>query len=158
MQLPKVLFINNIRKANLLANTEVHVAPSEIKTKITYANVPSRVVQVSDIGLTAKYRCWYCDLEYEGVAIFNPKVIEAGRITAEGNFNSIKCLLSYISAHYHDSPDEIEARNKAHFLYKLMLEKKMIPRHSFEPAPSKYLMRQYGGPLSEQDYLQALDT
>ncbi len=156
---PKVLFINGVKKAELLSRQQKkQVFFEEIHNKITYANIPSRIISKADVGRTVSARCWYCDLDFTGIEIFFPKVIEETQFLAEGNFNSFKCLLSYINVYYSSSVDEIESINKAMYLYNLF--KRQVPNFdsSFEPALSKYIMAKYGGTLQEDDYRALIES
>lgn len=154
---PKVLFISGVKKSDLLNRRQKpQTYFEEIHNKITYANIPSRIIDKKNIGREITSRCWYCDIEFTGLEIFYPKVIESHQFLAEGNFNSFKCLLSYIRLYYNSSTDEIEAINKVVYLFEYF--KKHVPGFigSFEPALSKYIMARYGGTLQENDYIKLL--
>jgi hypothetical protein len=147
---PNVLFINGVKKSDLRSK-KINVKCEEVHNKVVYSNIPSRVILKKDLGREVKARCWQCDIEFTGVEIFFPKVIEENKFLAEGTFNSFKCLLSYILLHYSSSSDEVESVNKANYLRR-ELEKVNKKKYTFEPAISKYIMEKYGGELPEHEY------
>jgi hypothetical protein len=154
---PKVLFINGVKKNDLIRSRHVHVKPEEVRNKIVYANIPSRVILRKDLGKEVTCRCWQCDIEFTGAEIFFPKVIEENKFLAEGTFNSFKCLLSYILLHYGSSSDEVESINKANYLRRELEKLNPQKKYTFEPAISKYIMEKYGGELPENEYISLVE-
>lgn len=152
---PKVLFIHGVKKSDLCSSAKKKLTTfEEIRNKVVYVNVPSRVIHKEQIPRIVSSKCWHCDIDFTGVEIFFPKVIEENKFLAEGTFNSFKCLLSYVQLHYSRSQDEIESLNKVSFLWNLLREH--LPMSTLEPAPLKYTMEKYGGTLREEDYAALL--
>lgn len=152
-----VLTIHGFKKSWLEDKKEKSEEIQEQASKRWYSNVPCRIVHTADLGRVVKGRCWFCDLDFEGPEIFFPKVIGTnGTFSAEGQFNSFKCLVSYSRLYYYKQIDASEAYNKCIYLYRLMHpDKKNVT--TIPPAPSKYFRTAYGGLYTDEEYIEELN-
>lgn len=151
-----VLTITGFKKKWLEEAHDVEEAAPEPSPKRWYNNIPCRIIKKEDLGRTVKARCWFCDIDFTGVEVFYPKVIcTDGSFSAEGQFNSFKCLISYCNLYYNRQTDWSEAYNKCLYLYRLLHPGADVV--TIPPAPSKYFRSIYGGTYTDEEYLEELD-
>jgi hypothetical protein len=99
--------------------------------------------------------CWYCDLKFDSVPIFIPKIIEPSRVPDQYNistfgcFCSFSCAISYNNLYNNRLCENIHIKDMLLFLYKLFNKKSI--KEIFQ-SPSKYQMKQYGGDLEQIQY------
>ena len=101
--------------------------------------------------------CWNCDLNFVSKPVFYPKIIHSdGTIEREGVFCSFNCLLSWIEIYkkpFKDGSSLITSEININYLYKQFYGKEM---EFVKRAPSKYIMKKYGGYVSESEYKKML--
>ena len=158
-KIPKILFIkgvflkdcmpiDDIFEQRLMDQLEVE------ETVVSYNRLPSTFNDFDSWPKQTNIKCWNCDLAFAGVPVFVPRGIDVLSETKydigrEGCFCSFHCAEDHIELHNKKICDVINRREMLLFLYKVFTGKvvKEILR-----APSKYIMKHYGGSVEPTEY------
>lgn len=121
---------------------------------ILHKPLPSIFNNTATWPQTTNLRCWNCDLVFSGIPVFIPKGIDS---LSDGNYNiitsgcfcSFNCAIAFNNLHNIKICDNVNVREMLQFLYKVFNEKSV---KEILPAPSKYIMKQYGGTVDAAGY------
>jgi hypothetical protein len=103
--------------------------------------------------------CWHCDLKFDSIPIFIPKIIDTNpvangfNISTFGCFCSFSCALSYNNLYNTKICENIHVKDMLLFLYKIFNKKSI--KEIFQ-SPSKFQMKQYGGILEPIQYKNSI--
>lgn len=128
---------------------------------LNYTKLPSRFTGVDTWVKTTDILCWNCTLNFNNMPLFIPRTIEPNNVNngyiihTEGCFCSFNCVLSYIITYSSNTNDKLNKQAMLEFLYELIHNQK--PKY-IRPAPSKYLMKQYGGMMDQNEYKQLIQS
>lgn len=119
-----------------------------------YNKIPSIFTGLDTWVKNTNLNCWYCDLTFDSVPVFIPRLIEPCasteyNISTLGCFCSFSCAMVYINMHFTNICENIHMKNMLLFLYKIFNKKKI---KEIILSPSKYQMKQYGGNLEQIQY------
>ena len=152
-KIPKILFIKGVFLKDCILIDDIFEKQIMDQLKIenpiiTYNNLPS-IFNNLDLWIKkTNIKCWYCDLNFDTVPIFIPKIIETTglnndyKIITSGCFCSFCCAMSYNNLYFPKICDNINNKEMLKFLYKIFNNCKI---KEILQAPSKYIMHQYGG-------------
>jgi hypothetical protein len=127
---------------------------------VNYIPLPSIFRNISSWVKKTNNKCWYCDLNFESVPLFIPKVIDQTNIKDEYNistmgcFCSFSCCIKFNNIHNTNICDNIDVRDMILFLYKIFNGKKVS---EILPAPEKYIMKHYGGDITPIEYKKKIN-
>jgi hypothetical protein len=118
-----------------------------------YATIPSKYVLVDKWIKSTNLLCWNCNFSFITMPVFVPTYIHKGEhgiieMGVHGNMCSFNCAANYIR----ENMDKLHHMNLL-YLYNDMTGNSIDIIH---PAPSKFIMRKYGGRLTENEYLNEL--
>lgn len=144
------IFLNDVLEEQMIKKLNISESHQE---EILPDKLPYVYTGVENWPTTTNIPCWYCDLNFEGRPKFIPISIELidGKyhMPREAVLCSFGCGFSYIDLYYHKCDDNIEKKNMLKLLRKDMTRK---DSDEAEPAPSKYIMKKYGGDITESEY------
>ena len=129
-------------------------------TTVVYDKIPSIFTGIKSWLTQTNVKCWYCDLNFSGVPVFIPKLIEPSNtpsgyiIGTYGCFCSFSCALHFIIINIKTICDKLQSTEMLLFLYKIF--------HGYNikeifPSPSKYDMVQYGGDIEPIAYKKLIN-
>lgn len=129
---------------------------SEITVSSVFTPLPRRFESVASWPESSNLRCWHCDLPINGPPKFVPLTFTMANgeyiCNTEGVFNRWGCAVAYI-----DYTFSGQKREQARQTIKIMCSKIRGEQISYiNPAPPRTLMVQYGGDLSEDEYLRGI--
>lgn len=143
------LNINELYESNIMQSLN----PVEIKPSILYITIPSVFVGIKSWIKKTNIYCHYCTRKFDSVPKFIPKSIEYNMdeyyIPTEGCFCTFNCCVSYIDLFYPKINDNINKKNMLYLLYKIYHGN--LPTLIL-PSPSKFLLKKYGGNLTNEEY------
>lgn len=154
----------DLNKSLLLSNTNDYNFESQ---NINYNKLPQIFSNINSWPKKTNLLCWHCSLNFNTVPIFIPKAIEPiiskntdlndekYSISIYGVFCSFGCAWKFIDSGSYSKVEKIEQKNKLSFLYKYFYKVKMQEIISY---PEPYIMKQYGGELSIEEYKHKIDT
>ena len=157
-KIPKILFIKSVFIKDCIEIDDIFEQQilDSIKTPvkiINFVRLPSTFTNLESWVTKTNIKCWYCDLNFDDVPIFIPKLIEpnllAYSIKTHGCFCSFSCAMTFINLYYKKMCDNIHMKEMLYFLYKLFNKKNAKEIYD---ATSKYNMIHYGGKLSVCQY------
>lgn len=128
---------------------------------IIYNNFPSVFTNLQTWIKKTNLKCWHCDLNFDNMPVFIPKIIEHSgfnedfNISTHGCFCSFCCAVSYTDLHYQKICNNIKIKEMLRFLYRVF-NNRIIKE--ILPAPSKYIMNHYGGDMDVQSYRNKLNS
>lgn len=125
-----------------------------------YCVIPSNFMGLDTWVQKTNLKCWYCDLKFENMPIFIPRLIEPAvsgyNIGTHGCFCSFCCAMKYNNLHNNKLCENIRVKEMLLFLYNIFNGSKVKEIFS---SPSKYEMTPYGGsidPLIYRNKIHAL--
>jgi len=127
----------------------------------SYSNLPTNFTGLKTWTQNTNLKCWYCDLNFENMPIFIPRLIEPATteigyiIGTHGCFCSFCCAMKYINIHNVNICDNIRIKDMLLFLYKIFNGSRV--KEIFQ-SPSKYLMNHYGGSLDNITYRTKINS
>jgi hypothetical protein len=125
---------------------QIEIANSETKT--TTKVVPEKIESVH----TSQHTCFWCCHPAESISIGMPMNYngEHHHFTTFGNFCSLECAAAYnFSVHM-----GMEKAWDIHSLIQLMARHMNYPT-PIRPAPSRYILKMFGGPYTIEEFRQA---
>ena len=159
-KLIKILFIKGVFIKDCIPSDDIFERQiiEQLNYNTAYIDIYNKIPLIFN-GLdtwikNTNLNCWYCDLTFDSVPIFIPKIIEPSNsteynISTLGCFCSFSCAMVYINTHFSKICDNIHMKNMLLFLYKIFNKKKI---KEIILSPSKYQMKQYGGNLEQIQY------
>lgn len=184
LSIPKVLFIKGVFKRDcdndetleqkMIENISDDISDIVMKDSIamsentefydrTYDKLPSIFDSIDNWPTTTNLLCWSCNLHFDTIPIFIPKVIEPViskhkenkySIGVFGVFCTFGCAWHFIHEHQFSLIERVEAINKLKFLHKLL---KGTSMKDIVTYPSPFEMEQYGGDLSIEKYKELIN-
>lgn len=121
---------------------------------IEYNKIPSIFTNLNKWIKKTNIKCWYCDLNFDNMPVFIPKIIEQTshneyNISTLGCFCSFCCAMAYNNLHNQKICKNIQVKKMLLFLYKIF-NNAII--NEITASPSKYTMVQYGGDVCSMNY------
>jgi hypothetical protein len=123
---------------------------------LSYNKIPSNFVNNNTWIKNTNVKCWYCDLNFDNVPVFIPKIIEHSginntdyNIITFGCFCSFCCAVAYVDIYNAKICDNIKSKEMLKFLYMIFNGTSI---KELLPSPNKYTMEHYGGCTSQVDY------
>ena len=123
---------------------------------VSYTKIPSNFVNNKTWIKNTNVKCWYCDLTFDNIPVFIPKIIEHSgintidyNIITFGCFCSFCCAVSYIDIYNSKICDNIKLKEMLKFLYMIFNGASI---KELLTAPNKYIMEHYGGCTSQVEY------
>lgn len=159
-KIPKILFLGGVFIKDCIPLDDIFeqqiIEQLNIDNHIVnYNNFPSIFNNVNTWVKKTNLNCWFCDLNFDNMPVFIPKIIENSgidknyNISTHGCFCSFCCATSYINLYYPKICDNIKMKEMLRFLYKIFKGRSI--REIFA-SPSKYMMSQYGGDIEVSSY------
>lgn len=114
-------------------------------TKVIYDNL-QEIIDSQPTNL----QCWHCTLSFPGNPFFlplrslHPTRFKPGRLDTMGCFCSVSCSLAYAK--------------ERHLHKQTSLLQQLYPLDKLHPSPPKEVLQRYGGPLSDDEYRDALKS
>jgi hypothetical protein len=132
--------------ADILNTVEVTDGPERFNTEL----LKSVLEKVSVDRYSAQTACFWCCHQFGWTACVLPKSYDAYKnlYTAEGNFCSPECALSYS---YADNRISDSTKWLQHSLLSTIYSD-LYKSRSLSPAPPRTLLRMFGGPLDIKQY------
>jgi hypothetical protein len=129
-----------------------------------YCKIPKVFESLETWPKSTNLHCWYCSNQFNNSPLFIPLVIEPNihtkngdkyLIEVESNICKWQCGISLIRETTKNITKAIEKTNNLYFLYKLLHGE--YPVHIPE-APSKYLLKQFGGDYTTDQYYKLYNS
>jgi hypothetical protein len=120
-----------------------------------YKIIPANFTDLQTWTQNTNIKCWYCDLNFDNMPVFIPRLIEPAKtdtgynIGTFGCFCSFCCALSYNNINNSKICENIRVKKMLMFLYKIFNGKSV---KEILPSPSKYQMNHYGGSMDQIVY------
>jgi hypothetical protein len=158
-KIPKILFIKSVFIKDCIEIDDIFEQQilESIKTPvkiINFVKLPGTFTNLSTWITKTNIKCWYCDLNFDNIPIFIPKLIEPNlsgySIKTYGCFCSFSCAVTFNNIYNKKVCDNIHIRGMLYFLYKLFNNKNA--KEIYE-SYSKYNMIHYGGKMSTHQYV-----
>lgn len=127
-----------------------------------YDKIPLVIHRYSDWPSTTNLHCWNCDFTFVNRPVYIPLYIKGNvekilascdpidlhelDIGVKGNFCTFGCAANYVL-----NVDKGEHYANLVMLYSIVTGKKAS---RLIPSPSKYIMKKYGGDISEDEYIK----
>lgn len=127
---------------------------------IQYNKIPSNFTDLKSWIKKTNIKCWHCDLNFDNIPVFIPKLIEPStaisgyNIGTYGCFCSFSCAEAFNNLHNSRICDNIRVKEMIRFLYKIFNRYHV---KEIYPSPSKYEMIQYGGNIDPILYKQKIN-
>ena len=164
-KIPKILFIKGVFIKDCILIDDIFekqiIEQLNIENPIiSYNNFPSIFTNLETWIKKTNIKCWYCDLNFNNMPVFIPKIIENTGLNADykiitsGCFCSFCCAMSYNNLYFPKICDNINNKDMIKFLYKIFNNTKI---KEILPSPSKYIMNQYGGDVDSFIYRNKLN-
>jgi len=132
---------------NLLNFNRPRDLPTEPKIKPATKNILGfRFVKTEEWAKSTSIKCWWCSYNFNNVPCSIPFNYINNKFEVFGCFCSFNCALSYLINGSIDKKDE-----KISLLY-LLYRKIYNNNDTFEPAPKKELLIDYGGNLTIEQF------
>jgi hypothetical protein len=157
----KGVFINDCVPLDDVFETRIMEQFDSENTIITYNKFPTIFTNIGTWIKKININCWYCDLSFDDIPIFIPKIIENSGTTNEykiitlGCFCSFCCAMSYNNLYFPKICDNINNKEMLKYLYKIFNNVKI---KEILQAPNKYIMSQYGGDIDVFTYRNELNS
>ena len=122
---------------------------------IDYDKIPSTFTDTKTWVQKTNVKCWYCDLNFDNMPVFIPKIIEnAGfkkkyNISTFGCFCSFCCAMSFNNLHNQNICLNVKVKEMLLFLYKIF---NGCVINDILVSPNKYQMKAYGGDTESMVY------
>jgi hypothetical protein len=135
----------------------------ELTTNIDYQKMPNIFESLETWPKNTNLHCWYCTNQFNYMPKTIPLVIEPNVHTKNGDKYLIgveaiccrwPCCVSYITETTKDISKYIEKINNLYFFIKLITGN--YPQY-IPSAPSKYLLKKFGGELTTEYYYKLYD-
>ena len=164
--IPKILFLRGVFIKDCIPLDDIFEQQIIEKLNLDeptflYDTFPSVFTNLKSWITNTNLKCWYCDLSFDSRPVFIPKVIEHSGFTEDinistyGCFCSFCCTVSYTNLYYPKICTNIKVNEMLRFLYRV------FNGHSIKeilPAPSKYIMKQYGGDTNLHTYKNMINA
>jgi hypothetical protein len=158
-KVPKILFIRGIFLKDCIHIDDIfeqqlidRLDEEEIKV-MKFDKIPTVFTSLDTWLKKVNIRCWFCDLNFETIPVFIPKLIEPASsgytIGTEGCFCTFSCAMAYINLYYPKIYDNVRKHDMLKFLYKMFHDSKV---REILASPSRHEMFQYGGSLEIHQY------
>jgi hypothetical protein len=158
-KVPKILFIRGVFLKDCIPIDDIfeqqlidRLDEEEISV-MEFDKIPSIFTTLNTWIKKINTKCWFCDLNFESIPVFIPRLIEPSgggyTIGTEGCFCTFSCAMAHINVHYPKICDNVRKRDMLKFLYKMFNDSKV---REILASPSKYEMNQYGGSLEIHQY------
>lgn len=171
---PHILFLNGITMADyrspeddldekLLSSVQTDQQQGD---PMPFDEIPQQFTGLDKWPLTTNLKCWVCDFQFGNRPVFVPKYIRRGSgggndggivVGVLGNMCTFNCAERYIEDTFTSYETAWSYQKNLTIVYELFTGKSVS---RIKPSPPKTMMRQYGGPWSEEEYwktLRALD-
>jgi hypothetical protein len=160
-KVPKILFIKGVFIKDcmliddLFEQQIIEQLNQDEDDIIVYNKIPSTFISINDWPEKTNIKCWTCDLNFDGIPVFIPKLIEPAPTESGysmgvlGCFCGFNCCMSYNNTHNKKLCQNIRTREMLLFLHKIFLNYRV--KEIYE-SPSKYMMKQYGGDTDPIEY------
>lgn len=159
-KISKILFIKGVFIKDCIPIDDIfeqHIIDQlNLDTPIdVYSIIPSNFTDLNTWTQKTNLKCWYCDLNFDNMPVFIPRIIEPAttetgyNIGTFGCFCSFCCAISFNNINNSKICENIRVKNMIMFLYKIFNGKNV---KEIFPSPSKYQMNHYGGPLDQMVY------
>lgn len=131
-----------------------------VDVKICFNKIPSIFNSLNTWIKKTNIKCWHCDLNFETIPVFIPKVIEQSgtdstfKIITNGCFCSFPCAISYNNIYHPKIFDNINNKEMISYLYKIFNKCNI---KEILHAPSKFTMLQYGGSVDPDEYRKQIN-
>lgn len=159
-KIPKILFLRGVFIKDCIPLDDIFERQIIEKLNIdnpivTYNDFPSIFTNLNSWIKKTNLKCWYCDLNFDNMPVFIPKIIEHSglntnySISTYGCFCSFCCATTYTNLYYQKICDNIKIKEMTRFLYRI------FKGHAIKEilqSPSKYIMTQYGGDTDASTY------
>jgi hypothetical protein len=122
---------------------------------IMYDKIPTTFTNLRTWVKKTNIKCWYCDLNFDNMPIFIPKLIEntgtpdTYNISTFGCFCSFCCAMSFNNIHNHKICMNIQVKEMLLFLYRIFNN---VVIDEVLASPDRYEMKQYGGDTDSMTY------
>jgi hypothetical protein len=164
-KIPKILFIKGVFIKDCIQLDDIFEQQILETLKIDspiiiYNNLPSVFTNLNSWIKTTNLKCWYCNLTFDNMPVFIPKIIEHSgfntdyNISTFGCFCSFSCATTHTNLYYPKICDNIKLKEMTRFLYKIFNGRAI---KEITQSPSKFDMNQYGGDLDTSMYRNAVE-
>lgn len=122
---------------------------------ILYTQMPSIFRSLKTWVKKTNVKCWYCDLNFDNIPVFIPKIIEKTYLCDEYNISTYGCFCSFsCAAKFNNLYNQricvnVDIRDKLVFLFNIFYGRVI---KEITPSPDKYIMKQYGGDVDSMLY------
>lgn len=165
----KILCLRNVFpdtpfQSNIEDLQERRLMGHELINITTYTKIPPQFVSVDTWPKKTNLLCCWCSLSYNTPPIPYPRSIEKASSTVDNytvdidpymQFHSFNCLVAYITDKSRDASERVNKICMANLLYKIFNK---VSISYITPAINPLLMARYGGDLSEQEYMNIIDS
>jgi hypothetical protein len=160
-KVPKILFIKGvfikdcIQIDDLFEQQIIEQLNQDEDDIIIYNKIPSTFTCMNTWPTKTNIKCWTCDLNFDGVPVFIPKLIEPSPTDSGYSMGVLGCFCGFTCAMTHNNLfngklcQNIKSRDMLMFLYNIFLNHHV--KEIYE-SPSKYMMKQYGGDVDPISY------
>jgi hypothetical protein len=163
--IPKILFLKGVFIKDCIPLDDIFerqiIERLNIDNPITiYNDFPSIFTNLTSWIKKTNLKCWYCDLNFDDMPVFIPKIIEHSGINTDYNistygcFCSFCCVTAYTNLYYQKICDNIKIKEMTRFLYRIF---KGSAIKEILQSPSKFTMTQYGGDIDTSKYKDSIN-
>ena len=102
-KIPKILFLRGVFIKDCIPLDDIFerqlIEQLNIENPIvTYNDFPSIFTNLNSWIKKTNLKCWYCDLNFDNMPVFIPKVIEHSGLNTDYNISSYGCFCSFCCA------------------------------------------------------------